>query len=415
MDATTEQMNAIPGLMANISASPEFAADSVSRVLHVIRSHLGMDVAFVSEFSGGRRIYRYIDAASEAPIKVGDSNPLEESHCQRVLDGRLPELIPDMAAVPAAMALPVTAALSVGSHLSVPIRLRSGRIYGTFCCFSFAPDRSLNARDLSMMRAFAELTANEIERDLEVVQALEEKITRVKAVIQQNQLSIVYQPIIRLADNRIVGLESLSRISALPSRAPDLWFSEAAEADLGVELEIAAIRLALSGLAVTPADVYLTVNLSPATILSGEIARAIEGAPAQRIVLEITEHATVSDYSDLVQALKPLRSAGLRLAVDDAGAGYASLRHILNLQPDFIKLDMSLTKDIDKDPAKRALALALIGFARETDSRIVAEGVETAAELSMIKIIGAENAQGYFLGRPLPLTEAIQLIARKVA
>ena len=177
---------------------------------------------------------------------------------------------------------------------------------------------------------------------------------------------------------------------------------------------MAAIRLALSRGARLPADFYVAVNVSPETILSGEIESALGETRADRVVLEITEHAAISDYAKLASALEPLRRAGVRIAVDDAGAGYASLQHILNLKPDLIKLDMSLIRDIDKDSAKRALALALIGFARGIDCEIVAEGVETDAEFTTIKILGAQNAQGYFLGRPTPLAKAKQL-ARKMA
>lgn len=132
--------------------------------------------------------------------------------------------------------------------------------------------------------------------------------------------------------------------------------------------------------------------------------------PPGRIVIEITEHSDVENYEQLLRALLPLRQRGFRLAVDDAGAGYSSLRHILNLQPDFIKLDMGLIRNIDVDPARRALASALIGFARETGSVIIAEGVETASEFETLQLIGVEQVQGYFLGRPMPLECALRSI-----
>lgn len=126
-------------------------------------------------------------------------------------------------------------------------------------------------------------------------------------------------------------------------------------------------------------------------------------------MLEITEHAHVEDYNCLLQAIEPLRARGVRLAVDDAGAGYSSLQHILQLQPDLIKLDIGLTRSIDLDPARRALASALVSFARETGSHIIAEGVETASELAALRSIGVDKAQGYFLGRPMHLEAAVRL------
>ena len=120
-------------------------------------------------------------------------------------------------------------------------------------------------------------------------------------------------------------------------------------------------------------------------------------------MLEVTEHALVEDYERLADVLGPLRSKGLRLAVDDAGAGYASFRHILKLKPDVIKLDSSLIRNVDSDTGCRALAAALIRFAEETACKVVAEGVETEAELAMLRRLQVNKAQGYLLGRPAPL------------
>jgi EAL domain-containing protein (putative c-di-GMP-specific phosphodiesterase class I) len=408
--AKASQKNATSGRLPSISDASGPAADSMGRVLRAVRSHLGMDVCFVSEFIAERRIFRHVDtSAGEGPIQVGASSPLDEGYCQRVVDGRLPELIPDTAANPVARVLPVTRAVPVGAHLSVPIRLRDGRIYGTFCCFSFAPNHSLGERDLHVMRAFADLAAYQIDCELDAVRDREEKIARVRSAIEQEQISTVFQPIFRLDEGRVAGLECLARFSAFPSRPPDVWFSEAAEVGLGLELELAAIRIALAGLPSLPGDIYLALNVSPELVLSGEVTGVLKGVPTERIVLEITEHASIADYAALLRKLEPLRRRGLRLAVDDAGAGYASLRHILSLRPDLIKLDTSLTRDIDTDPARRALASALIAFAGATGSQIVAEGVETASELSTLRALGVQKAQGYFLGRPIPLASAVEL------
>jgi EAL domain-containing protein (putative c-di-GMP-specific phosphodiesterase class I) len=367
-----------------------------------------MDVAFLSEFTDGQRVFRHVDSSLEnQPVKVGGADPLEASYCQRVVDGRLPELIQDATAVPAAMELPVTRALPVGAHLSVPIKLKDGSVYGTFCCFSFTPDLSLNQRDLGMMRVFADLAADVIERNLEKGKQRDEKAKRIQSVISGDGLSIVYQPIINVAQDKVVGFESLTRFSATPLRGPDVWFNEAASVGMGAQLEMRAVELAMAALDSLPRDVYLSFNVSPETLINGDLRRVLEGMPLERLVLEITEHATIDEYSELTNALAPLRTQGLRLAVDDAGAGFASFRHILRLQPDIIKLDMSLTRDIDTDAARRALASALIRFAHETGSKIVAEGVETASELRVLRSLGVNKAQGYFLGRPAPLSSAM--------
>ena len=390
------------------------AVSNIRRILDAARLHLGMDVAFLSEFVAGRRIFREVSAApteAEAVIRTGDSDPLEETYCQRIVDGRIPQLMSDAQRVPAAMELFPRSARPVGAHLSVPLKLRDGRVYGTFCCLSSTPNSSLNDRDLHVLRAFAGLALHEVERELESARSRDAAMLRVRSALER-QLSIVYQPIQRIHDRVTVGLECLTRISSNPYRAPNVWFEEAAEIGMGTELELAAIGTALRGLPALGASVYLAVNASPATVLSHKFVSLLEGMPVSQLVIEITEHSVVTDYQLLLNTLKALRSRGVRLAVDDAGAGYSSLRHILALQPDLIKLDMDLTRNIDTNPARRALATALLGFAREMGAQIVAEGVETASELDVLRELGITMAQGYLLSRPLSLGNAAILLGQ---
>jgi hypothetical protein len=195
---------------------------ALKRTLRAIRVHLGMQVAFVSEFADGRIVLREVDAPGlEARINVGNSYCLNDVYCGHILEGRLPELIPDTSLVPFAMALPITAAAHVGSHISVPIRLPDGRVYGMFCCAGFEPNRSLNARDLQTLRAFADLAAFEINRELKVVEAREEKFARITGVIDSGQFSMVYQPIWEMRNRQAIGFECLTRFSAEPVRPPN--------------------------------------------------------------------------------------------------------------------------------------------------------------------------------------------------
>jgi EAL domain-containing protein (putative c-di-GMP-specific phosphodiesterase class I) len=325
------------------------------------------------------------------------------------VDGRLPELIPDTARVDAAMALPETQAIPIGSHLSVPIHLSDGRLYGTFCCFGYTADNSLGQRDLQVMRVFADLVTERIESDMLALRERELKRQRLSKAMAIRQPAIVYQPIFDLADMRVCGWECLSRFNLEPGRTPDVWFQEAAEVGMGMELECHAIRAALAGLAVFPSQMYLAINCSPQLVLSRRLDGLLAGYPGERIVLEITEHAVVEDYRLLQLALEGPRQRGMKVAIDDAGAGYASMRHILQLRPDMIKLDISLTQGIDLDPQRRAMASALVAFARETGSTIVAEGVETVHELDMLKRLGADKVQGFLLGHPLPLSDVTRL------
>ncbi len=222
----------------------------------------------------------------------------------------------------------------------------------------------------------------------------------IAGVLQPGAIRPVYQPIFGLATLDVVGYEALARFDREPIRGPDVWFAAADEVGMGLELELAAIRAAVARFSELPAPAYLALNASPATAVSEELATLLLGLPAERLVIEITEHAAVPDYDALQAALAGFRRGGARLAVDDAGSGFASLRHILLLAPDIIKLDISLTRGVDVDRAHRSLAAALIAFAAEMGIRIVAEGIETAAELEALRDLGAGYGQGYLLGRP---------------
>ncbi len=388
--------------------SPE---QELQGLLRTIRTHLDMDVAFVSEFTEGRRYFRNVDASRpDAPVRVGGSDPIEQSYCQRVVDGRLPQLIQDAQRLPAARELPVTAALPVGAHLSVPLVLRDGRTYGTLCCFSSAANESLNERDLKMMRVFAEMATAQIDRANESRQARQGMEDRIHSAMQGDAFAMVYQPIYKIDEHRIVGFESLARFSVEPRRTPDVWFGEAAQVGLGAKLEIEAASRAFRAIPKLAGDPYVAINLSPDTIMDPAFMALFADLPLERVVLEITEHAAINFYSGVVAAMRSLRDRGLRIAVDDAGAGYSSFRHILSLAPDIIKLDMSIVRNIDADNSRRALAAALMGFARATGSKVVAEGVETASELSVLRELGINKAQGYLLGKPMPIDGAAALL-----
>jgi EAL domain-containing protein (putative c-di-GMP-specific phosphodiesterase class I) len=216
-------------------------------------------------------------------------------------------------------------------------------------------------------------------------------------------VSAVFQPVLDLASGEIVGVEALARFTSRPRRGPDVWFSEAFRAGRGVALELLAVRRALAELPRVPDPVFLALNVSPATLLSPGLARLCGSDVCPRLVLELTEHVQVEDYDLLNAVAARFRRAGARIAVDDTGAGFAGFRHLLALGPDIVKLDLSLTHGIDSDPVRRALASALVRFTADTGTHLVAEGVETAAELATLRELGVPWAQGYHLARPAPI------------
>jgi PAS domain S-box-containing protein len=225
-------------------------------------------------------------------------------------------------------------------------------------------------------------------------------VHRTRQVTRDRAVTMALQPIIDVAEGRWLGAEALARFR--DGRGQMVWFDEAHEAGVGIELEFAAATVALDQLADLPPRVYLSFNASPSLILDPQFYSLVMGRADQldRIVLEITEHAAVSRYDDIRSTLRPLRERGLRLAVDDTGAGYASFNHVLKLRPDVIKLDRSLVTDIDNDAARRAVVTAVVLMALELGSSVVGEGVERPTELEMLCSLGVDAAQGYLLGRP---------------
>ena len=242
-----------------------------------------------------------------------------------------------------------------------------------------------------------QLRRQEIEREAD--EALRGDIER---FVSGHGVWMVYQPIQDLETGAEVGLEALARFGSIPAKTPDRWFAEAIALELGHQLELRTLGEALDALPRIADGTFLSVNCSSGVAASPDVAERLDGVE-HRVVLEITEHEAIEDYGALAQGLAPLRERGLRVAVDDVGAGYASLRHALQLAPDMVKMDMSLTRDVNRDAGRRALASALISFASETNMTIVAEGIETAGELEALRALGVPYGQGFHLARPAPL------------
>lgn len=249
----------------------------------------------------------------------------------------------------------------------------------------------------AQMRAALEQRKGQGDRDRQQSRAGRE---RLEAVLEGAQLTAALQPIVRLTDGAIVGYEALARFPVEYDLSTGRWFEEAARHGMSIQLELAAARVALDQLERLPADAYLAINVSPETVCSDELESMIEGHDMRRLVLEITEHTPVEDYERLNACLSALQALGLRIAVDDTGAGFSSLRHVLRLAPDIIKLDFTLVREVDQRPRMQALIAALLAFARGTQAELVAEGVETAQQLDTLKKLGVPYAQGYHLGHP---------------
>ena len=252
----------------------------------------------------------------------------------------------------------------------------------------------------------------------EAAERRRDMVARIEEVLSAGGPTMVFQPILQTTTGALLGVEALarfpSRSAAEPVRPPDQWFAEAAGAGLGTALELTAVRTAIANLHRIPAPLFLAVNVSPETVASAELISLVAG-PAERIVVELTEHVPIEDYPRVLERLAELRALGVRIAVDDTGSGYAGLSMLVRVAPDIIKLDRELVAGITRDPCRRALASALVAFSCDIGATLLAEGIEDAAELDLLRRLGVQWGQGYHLGRPAPLPIPAQRTAVNLA
>ena len=267
------------------------------------------------------------------------------------------------------------------------------------------PSQSVMAERLSTAREFGVVAGALLGPTLGERARLEEIQARVQAIIEDREFQPVFQPIVELESGRTVGYEALTRFA--DGRRPDLWFADAAMAGMGVQLEVATMSAAQEDAAFLPLDAYLSLNVSPSLATAFLPLVATLEAATRDTVIEITEQVPVESYARLRAALDHL-SGHVRVAVDDAGAGYAGLRHILEIRPQIVKLDIALVRGVNADPARRALISSMVAFAAETACSLVAEGVETEAELATLRGLGVTYGQGYLFGRPAPIEQLLR-------
>lgn len=219
-------------------------------------------------------------------------------------------------------------------------------------------------------------------------------------VIDTQAITMAFQPVVQLDDQSVRGYEALARFRPTHFASPTQAFAVAHRAGIGVDLELLAVERALQHLDELPDGLWLSTNLSVEALLDTRVQETLVAHTHRQIVVELTEHIQVTDYETLVQVAAILRAEGVMMAVDDAGAGFASLSHILQLRPDIIKLDVTLTRGIDADPVRSALARSLVGFARDIGALLIAEGIETEAECERLRSLGVQLGQGFLLAEP---------------
>ena len=375
------------------------SAQQVAELLRTAKDSLGLSLTFLSRLDGQTQHLEIVE--SSLPIfHDGQTQPQATSFCQAILDGKLPPVIPNVAKLPEAKRLPAARFPRIRSYVSVPVTLSDGTLYGTFCAAGFTADKELAKRDQALMEVLASAAATIIEPGIQERRREAGIRARLQPIVSAGGPRIVLQPIVSLADGRRVGAEALSRFPEEWGQAPDEVFADAASINAGTLLEILVFRRAAALL--REVDGYVAINFSPETLLDPGCRELLSDLPADRVLIELSEHDPVVDYDGLRVALESLRGAGMRLAIDDVGAGYSSLRHILMTTPDVIKLDRSIVAGAASDPVLRTLVRSLTDFGHGCGAAVVAEGVETAADALALRDAGVDHGQGWYFGRPGP-------------
>lgn len=222
-------------------------------------------------------------------------------------------------------------------------------------------------------------------------------VGEIRAALKLPGTHMAFQPVVDLVQSRVAGYEALARFG--DNVRPDHRLSDARSAGILDEMELALFQMAVSPSSELPPDCWLSVNLSSTVLVAHPEISDITGAAPRTVVIEVTEHERITDYQQVRESISSLAGSPL-LSVDDAGAGYASLRHIFELSPSFIKLDREWVVNIDSDPVRQSLVDALVSFSHRSGAKLVAEGIETVEELMVLREAGVDLGQGYLLGMP---------------
>ncbi|MGH8968903.1 MAG: sensor domain-containing phosphodiesterase [Actinomycetes bacterium] len=370
----------------------------VADLLVTAKEALRLSVAFLTRMDGTTQHLEVVESSVPFLFKEGVTQRQETTLCQAILDGKLPAVIPDLKSFPAAMKLPAARLPRIRSYVSVPVVLSDGTRYGTFCAAGLTSDKALTKRDKALMEVLAHAASVIIEPGVRERARRREIEERLDPILADGGPTVVLQPIVELATGTRVGAEALSRFPKDWERAPDACFAEAHSVGLGHRLELLALERAAEHLGRITG--YVAMNVSPATLLTPECLRLLSRLPVDRIVLELSEHDAVQDYDALTTCLAPLRAEGMRLAIDDVGAGFSSLRHIVLTAPDVIKLDRSLIHRVSVDPVLMTLVRSLVEFGHGCDARVVAEGIETGLDAAALLTLNVDYGQGWYFGRP---------------
>jgi EAL domain-containing protein (putative c-di-GMP-specific phosphodiesterase class I) len=396
-EASAERIEIVASLRTlRTQGTPEATAATIAEAL---RRLPGVDVAAVFEFTSDGLLALAVAAPPTFPIQTGGILPKGSAEYlrDRSTAGPWAELW-TRPTVPTPVD-DLYAALGMKSRAFAPV-LADGELVGLI---ALATSDEHHARrlveDLPAVGEFASVAETVLAPALVARRQRAAKRLRIGATIASEAFRAVFQPVVDLATGNTVGFEALTRFD--DGCPPDRTFAAAVECGMGIELETVTLGAALREARLLPPRAWLSLNVSPTLLAQGDtLVGLLAGRPGP-VVLEVTEHEAIDTYAPLRAAMLRL-GPGVRLAVDDAGAGVANFNHLVGLRPDFVKIDAGLVRGVDADPSRRAVVVGLIHFAAEAGCQVIAEGIETAAERATVAELGVTLGQGYLLARPAP-------------
>jgi len=390
-----------------VERTPEATAESIVEALAQIDG-----LEYPSVFHLAARPGRVVRLAGRVPgVQIVPGEELSDERAtylrRRSADGPWIHVFAHEPA-PGANAVAIISAGGITGGIYAPV-VHEGRVVAVVGGVTTRTDPAATlGRRLGALLELAAFVAPILAPQLAARENLEGARDAIQAITRGRRFHPVFQPIVRLADRSSIGYEALTRFA--DGVAPDVRFAEAAALGVGIDLETACLRAAVAAADGLPDGAWLSLNASGAMIRSGRL-RTIVRRVNRDIVVELTEHVAVDDYAALRAAVEVL-GPRVRLAVDDGGAGFAGLRHVVELRPHIVKLDGAIVRGIDGDPVRQSLVAGMAHYAHTAETQLVAEGVETDAEAATLAGLGVALAQGYLFARPAPLAA---LLASDVA
>jgi len=365
-------------------------------VCATVRSSIGADLVAIMlvEPSGTLRTLASNTADGSAPQISHEMPPARARHlAERTRAGPWVELPGDAATSDGDLRTACTA--------YAPIHADDGTTVGVLLAASSGPGyRERVTGWLPLVSDFAGVASALLTPHLRAGRVASDERDRLESIIAERRFVSVFQPILEMATRRVAGYEALTRFGDEP---PNVVFARAAAIGLGVDLELACLRASLEAGVALPDATWLSLNVSPELVTTGGLRKLVEDSKRD-LILEITERMPITDYSEMRACIDEL-GPSVQLAIDDAGAGYASLRHIIELRPSVVKVDIGLIRSIDADPVRQAMVAGIVHFANEIGCTLVAEGVETVQEASTLTSLGVTMGQGFLFAVPAPADE----------